>query len=129
LVSIAVEGKVSESFGPVIDEWHTGSPGKKRRLAFLCEQLGLSSPPGHLRYQFFHRTASAIIEADRVHAAQAAMVVHSFSPANEGFEDYRKFVGLFGLEGELDGLCSTTLPSGLALHLAWVRGDQRYLTR
>jgi hypothetical protein len=130
LVSIAVEGKVSESFGPTITEWHTGSAGKQRRLAFLCEQLGLPvPPPGHLRYQLFHRTASAIIEARRLHADQAAMVVHSFSPAQEGFQDYRNFLELFGLDGKLDGLCSTTLASGVVLHLAWIRGDQRYLTR
>ena len=37
LVSMAVEGKVSESFGPPILEWFKDpSPGKQRRLEFLC---------------------------------------------------------------------------------------------
>lgn len=37
LISIAVEGKVSEAFGPTIGEWRTEfSPGKQERLAFLC---------------------------------------------------------------------------------------------
>lgn len=128
LVSIAVEGKVSESFGPTIAEWFTPSPGKIRRLGFLCEQLGLSFPPsGHLRYQLFHRTASAVIEARRIHADQAVMVVHSFGAADEGYEDYVNFLALFGLRGEVDGSSSTALASGMGLHFAWVRGDPRYL--
>ena len=37
LISIAVEGKVSEPFGPTIGEWLLkASPGKKKRYRFLC---------------------------------------------------------------------------------------------
>ena len=39
-VSIMIEGKVSESFGPTLDEWRSGaSPGKKQRLTFLLRTL------------------------------------------------------------------------------------------
>lgn len=39
LISIAVEGKVSEPFGPTIKEWLTNpSEGKKERLSYLCSQ-------------------------------------------------------------------------------------------
>jgi hypothetical protein len=42
LVSIMVEGKVSEHFGKTIDEWRRdNSEGKQTRLKFLLEQLGL----------------------------------------------------------------------------------------
>ncbi|MBK5133894.1 hypothetical protein JJE00_05630, partial [Candidatus Bathyarchaeota archaeon] len=42
LISIAVEGKVAESFGEHIVEWSKDkSAGKAVRLKFLCESLGL----------------------------------------------------------------------------------------
>src|SRR5690606_35896220 len=76
-----VEAKVAETFGNTLDEWLQGaSPGKQERLAFICQTLGLEPPPpGTLRYQLFHRTAAAIIEAQRFGCAGAAMIVHSFS--------------------------------------------------
>ena len=37
-----VEGKVSEPFGPLISDWiKNGSPGKEKRLSYLCGELGL----------------------------------------------------------------------------------------
>ena len=85
LVSIAVEGKVSEPFGPTLEEWRKdASPGKEERLNFICKQLSLSpSPPDSIRYQLLHRAASAVVEARRFNAAHAMMLVHSFSPSNE----------------------------------------------
>lgn len=129
LVSIAVEGKVSEPFGPTIGEWFSeSSPGKERRLKFLCSELGLVFPPPEdARYQLFHRTASAIIEAKRFRAEDAIMVVHSFSPTNEWFEDYQQFLFLFGLSGEVDKVVSTNIMSRLTLRFAWVHGPEEYL--
>jgi len=62
LVSIAVEGKVSETFGPTVGEWFLKHmPGKEKRLKFLCGELGLAFPPPEgIRYQLLHRTVSAI---------------------------------------------------------------------
>ncbi|MBA7493472.1 hypothetical protein ES702_04031 [subsurface metagenome] len=129
LVSIAVEGKVSEPFGPTIGEWFSEhSSGKERRLRFLSSELGLAYPPSQeMRYQLFHRTASAIIEAKRFRAEHAVMVVHSFSPANEWFEDYQNFLSLFGLSGEVNRVVSMNLSPKLSLHFAWVHGSERYL--
>ena len=46
LVSIAVEGKVSEPFGPTLGEWLVeASEGKNVRLEFLTKELGLEDPP------------------------------------------------------------------------------------
>jgi len=129
LVSIAVEGKVSEPFGPPVGEWFSeASAGKAQRLRFLCSELGLAyPPPDQLRYQLFHRTVSAILEAKRFRTTDAAMVVHSFSPTNEWLEDYQAFLKLFELEAGVDEAVSTRLPSGLPLHFAWVHGLERYL--
>lgn len=129
LVSIAVEGKVSESFGPTVAEWYSeASSGKEKRLRLLCSELGVAFPPANdLRYQLFHRTASAIIEAKKLHAPDAVMVVHTFSPSNEWFADYEAFLRLFGLEGGVDQIASRKIAAGLSLHLAWVHESGKWL--
>ena len=78
---MAVDGKVSEPFGPTVQAWSaTASPGTEKRLSFLCHQLGLEPPvTAALSYQLLHRAASAIMEAQRCCASQAVMRVHCFS--------------------------------------------------
>ena len=130
LISMAVEGKVSEPFGPTVQEWQTeSSPGKVQRLAYLLSLLGLSSVPDSTRYQLLHRTASAIIEARRFNAAHAVMLVHSFSQTSEWFQDYAAFVSLMGGSAAEDSITSVGLRSGVSLHLAWVRGNAHYLSK
>jgi len=132
LISIAVEGKVSEPFGPTVQEWRAkASPGKSERLNFLCGQLGIQSAvPDSLRYQLLHRAASAVIEATRFGAAHALMLVHSFSQSSERFQDYAAFVALLGgNEPQENSLVSVGARSGIQLHLGWVRGDSRYLSK
>jgi hypothetical protein len=131
LVSIAVEGKVSEPFGPTIQEWQTEpSSGKTARLSFLLSLLGLAAAPDTIRYQLLHRTASAIIEAQRFNASHALMLVHSFSRSNEWLQDYAAFVSLMG-GGVVtsNSIVSVGNRSGIELHLAWVSGDSDYLTK
>jgi len=80
-VTVMVEGKVSESFGPTIAEWPKQvSLGKEERLSFLLRAVGLTDAPDSTsRYQLFHRAASAVLEGERYRAVAAVMVVHSFS--------------------------------------------------
>jgi hypothetical protein len=129
LVSIAVEGKVSEPFGPTINEWLANpSEGKQNRLSFLCAQVGLDTSVSRtVRYQLLHRTASAVMEAKRFHAQYAVMVVHSFSRTADWFEDYREFSGLFQAQADIDKIVSIGTPQGIRTYLAWVSGDERYL--
>jgi hypothetical protein len=130
LISIAVGGKVSEPFGPTVQEWQARStPGKRARLAYLLSLLELPAVPDATRYQLLHRTASAIIEAQRFHAAQAVMLVHSFSQSGEWFADYATFVALLGGRAAEDSLTPVGSRAGVQLHLAWVRGNAEYLTR
>lgn len=129
LISIAVEGKVSEPFGPTVREWQRkSSPGKAERLSYLCKLLELSSVSDDMHYQLLHRTASAIIEAQRFNAAHAVMLVHSFSQSSERFQDYKAFVGLMGGSAEENGIASVGTRSGVSLHLAWVCGNASYLS-
>lgn len=129
LVSIAVEGKVGESFGPTISEWmSTPTPGKKIRLDYLSEILGVEMGfPEDIRYQLLHRTASAIIEARRFTARHAVLMVHSFSQNDQWFEDYANFVRLFGTVGIRDQVVTATILKGVQLYFVWVRGNKKYL--
>jgi hypothetical protein len=129
LVSVAVEGKVAEPFGPTIGEWlREDSPGKRKRLTHICGLLGLSGPAPDLRYQLFHRTAAAIIEADRFHAGTAAMIVHSFSQEHLWFEDFAAFCQLFDVEPERGAPVEVMLPNGKKLILGWATGPARFLS-
>jgi hypothetical protein len=125
LIAIMVEGKVSEPFGPTVEEWLEGaSVGKKRRLEYLQETLGLSAPvPSTIRYQLLHRTASAIIEAKRFNAPNAMMLVHSFSRSNEWFEDYATFASLLGIKPTVGVVHLVKEVHGTNLYLSWVTGD------
>ena len=76
-------------------------------MSFICKALGLNhSPVDSIRYQLLHRTASAVVEARRFNAAHAMMLVHSFSPSDEWFDDYNQFLALFGTTGALDTITS-----------------------
>ena len=131
LVSITVEGKVNEAFGPTVAEKRKDmSPGVKERLEFLVDLLQLKDKTLDLiRYQLLHRTASALIEADRFCASSALMLVHSFSQSHKWFEDYAAFAGLYGIEAELNKVHCVGSFNGKKLYIAWVVGEVVYLTR
>lgn len=131
LVSIAVEGKVNEPFASTVGEWLVdASDGKRHRLKELTRLLGVSEPIANdIRYQLLHRTASAILEAQRFGATHAVMLVHSFSPQNLWLDDFAAFCALFGLHAGVDKLVTTTAGTGMTLHLGWVHGDPGYLEK
>ena len=129
-LSITIEGKVSETFGPLITDWlNNASDGKRKRLAYLCRILGIEQDAiSDLRYQLFHRTVSAILERDRFGTDCAVMLVHSFSQAHEGFDDYQAFVKKLGGYGKRDKLDCIYLPDGHPLYLGWTTGEQKFLS-
>jgi Domain of unknown function (DUF6946) len=128
-VSIMVEGKVKESFGPTLDEWrYEASSGKKERLDFLLHTLSLGAmPAGTTRYQLLHRAASAIITGEQYHAAAAILLVHSFSEELVGWKDYQEFTRLFGVEAELGSVQHLTSASTVPLFGLWVVGNCSFL--
>lgn len=133
LVVITVEGKVSEDFGKTIGEWRferDQKTNKPKRLEFLLKELNLDGKDvDKMRYQLFHRTASAVIGARKFTAKHAVMLVHSFSQTYEHFDDYVKFISLFGLEGKKDILVGPTEINDINLCFGWVRGDKEFLER
>jgi hypothetical protein len=100
LAVLGVEGKVDESFGRIVSDWNDYSPSKLRRLAGLIERLRLKSSKslGALRYQLIHRTVATLLEAEKAGAAEAVMLVQSFSPeeVKTGFSDFQDFAAAVG---------------------------------
>jgi hypothetical protein len=134
LLSIAVEGKVAEPFGPTVSEWLDAdasgpSSGKLERLAFLCPLLRISEDDAQpIRYQLIHRTVSALIEAERFNASMALMLVHSFGGADAGFDDFAAFAKLLGTAAEPNELSRVGTRDGIDLYLGWARGEAEYLS-
>lgn len=130
LATYAIEGKVEEAFGDTVADWsRKPSDGKIERLSYLCATLGIGDCPPGLRYQLLHRTASALIEAQRFNASMAGMIVHSFSPTRRWLDDFQSFVALLG-GGDVAPGQSVVIdtPSGRPLLLGWACGQERFLT-
>jgi hypothetical protein len=128
--AIMVEGKVREPFGETLRDWlQNASDGKRQRLAFISDLLGLTLPlPDHIYYQLLHRTASAVIEARRFKTDAAAMIVHSFSQERTWFEAFVQFASLFDLSvvaNKLSAVPSTARPP---LYIGWACGDCNFLS-
>ncbi len=122
LAVMGVEGKVTESFGPLVSEWIGDSgAGKQDRLRRLCDLLGLDcSAAGDLRYQLFHRTAAAIIEAKRYRSTKAVMMVHSFCENATGLTDFMTFFDRMGVKGAGRDMLSRPVDVGdVTLWIGW----------
>lgn len=110
LLVCAIEAKVAEPFGPTISEWlDDASKGKLIRLNYLKHVLGIEGDIGHLRYQLFHRTASAMIETENFDGYAAAMIVQSFHKDALWKEDLDAFASAMGVEvGKVNKTASRT---------------------
>jgi len=122
LISIMVEGKASEPFGDLVSDWFKdASTGKKKRLQFLCRELGLELDiVASIRYQLLHRTVSALIEAKRFNAQNALMLVHSFKENKDSFQDYSNYLHLFGLKAKQNIIYTAGKKGNVNLYLGWV---------
>jgi len=132
LISIMVEGKVSESFDKTVEKWLGNEPsnGKRERLAFLTNELQLNENEVlDIRYQLLHRTVSAILEAKKINASNALMLVHSFSESYVGFEDYLAFVRLLGIHAEKEEIIGPVFLNEINVYFGWVTGDLKFLKK
>lgn len=128
LVVIAVEAKVDEDFGPTVQaKREEASEGVEKRLKFLREELDLEDLRGHLRYQLVHRTASALITAEKFHAETALMLVHAFAHNPQRREDFDGFCTELCAKKVCDGVFAVPRCDRPALFLAWCDGDRRFL--
>ena len=123
---IAIEAKVDETFGPTVAEWLADPKGdlptRTARLDRLCGMIGLDpATVGSLRYQLIHRTASAIIEAKRYHAQDAAMMVQSFCPRRSWFDDFSAFASALGFSSpQVGAISEPKICDDVALRIGWV---------
>jgi hypothetical protein len=133
---IAVEGKVDEGFDKTVGDWVRAPKdgrisGRPQRLEMLLRCLGISqSDVAGIRYQLIHRTASAVLEADRYHAHNAMMLVHAFTLGNPEcnparseaqFDDFTAFAAILGISGIQRNAVSGPITAGSArLWLAWI---------
>lgn len=129
LATYAIEGKVEEAFGDTVADWSRNmSSGKEQRLSFLCSTLGMSDCPPDIRYQLLHRTASALVEAERFGAPLAGMIVHSFSPERRWLDDFRNFVEILsGCDIASGEAVTVTAPNRSSLVLGWACGNEDFL--
>lgn len=131
LISIMVEGKVDESFGPSVGHWKTDEEGftenKQARFIGLCSAVGLTDVPDTIYYQLLHRLASAVIEAQRYTAVHAIMIVHSFSTKGSHWKAFVDFVDLFSQVPERGLLIPVGAIGGIQLWVGWASGNNRYL--
>jgi hypothetical protein len=118
---VAVEGKVDEPFGPTVGDWLAdGGANRRDRLLGLCGLLDCGAdPPPDLRYQLFHRTAAAVVEARRIGASLAAAIVHSFSPTHRWLADFEAFAAYLGQQATRGTATDRQLSDGLTLRLGW----------
>lgn len=131
LISIAIEGKANEGFGQTVSEWKKdSSDGKTTRLDFLVRMLALQDKEiGEIRYQLLHRTVSALLEAHRITAQNALLLIHSFGEKDESFRDFTKFVALYGLPATKNSVIGPIEANGINLFFGWITGDQRFLDK
>jgi hypothetical protein len=119
---LSIEAKVDEGFDRTVARWLAdNSVGKAARLAKLVALFGMAGTDvGPLRYQLLHRTASAVLEAQRYRASHAAMIVQSWSPERDGFDDFAAFAAAIGARGAAAGSLSDPIEvGGVSLRLGW----------
>lgn len=127
---LAVEGKVNETLGSTIGEWHNQSPNRETRLSGILDVIGLPRTiPNTIRYQLLHRMASPVIEARKTFRVEhAVMIIHSFSAVDAHFADFAAFLELYGIQSpEIGQLYTLRSVDGIKLYAGWVRGDRQFL--
>lgn len=121
---ITVEAKVNEDFGQTIKEWKKeASDGKKERLEYLLDTINFQGKEfDNLRYQLFHRLASAIIMAEKFHAVNALMIIQSFQVDDNKnhFSDYQNFISVYNVEPIKEHIQRISSVNGIDIYVLWV---------
>lgn len=123
LMSMAVEAKADEAFDDTIDKWLAKGKqpnGRHARLKYLSESLGMPGGfPGSIRYQLLHRMLSPILEARRIGAGHAVMMVQSFRVPSPSIADFAAFAECLGVEVAPGKLVRVDRFTDIAVYLGW----------
>ncbi len=126
---MTIEGKVTEGFDKTISAWKKEATNDNRqiRLNYILDKIGIEEKGiEHLRYQIFHRLASAVIMAEKYHAKNALMVIQSFSDddSENGFSDFADFLKIYEINDvEKHKLYKLKDLNGIQLYATWVYCD------
>lgn len=125
--SVAIEAKAGEPLGDIVNDWlgdkSSEKSNKPERLAALQGRLGLSGiDVSCIRYQLLHRTASALIEAERFNANYAVMIVQSFNQEADAsswkaFVTFAEAMGANPIDGKL---VQSTRQTRVPLFIGWI---------
>lgn len=128
LCVVAVEAKVDEEFGPLVEEKRKeASSGQSARLKYLQNLLNIAELSGTIRYQLLHRTASALLTARLFHAQTAVMLVQAFGDKESQKKDFTVFSEMLNAREVSAGLYSVPVTDTPTLFLAWCKGEPPFL--
>ena len=127
LCVIAVEAKVSEDFGPRLEEKRRlATAGQLERLEFLRALLKVEQFGDEVRYQLLHRTASALITAQQFHATTAVMLVHAFATPSDRITDFTAFCEALDAQQVAPGVWRAPAFKVPVLYLVWCKGNEAH---
>lgn len=126
LAVLMVQGKVTDEVGPTLDEWLTmPAPGRLRRLGFLKAELNLPDPlPDSTCCNLIHHAAAPLVEARRLKARYAALVVVAFGVAGVCLEEYAEFARLLHVTGKPGLIERIPTQNDPELWIGWADADQ-----
>ena len=124
LTVFTVESKVHEDFDELVKDWNKNDyESKNNRLSFLLERIAYPNiDVSNLRYQLFHRLASAVIMAEKFHAKNALMIVQSFEANDElnHYSDFKDFIENYGVFSEKETPIKVAKYNGIDIYVLWV---------
>ena len=125
LISCTVEAKALEDFDLTIERWyHDPSHGKQTRFEFLLKEIHFPNEYNNkkLRYQLFHRLASAIIMARKFHAKYAIMIIQSFveDDTKNHYSDFQSFIEAYNVKVDKEKPIKLTEVDGIHVYALWV---------
>jgi hypothetical protein len=134
-ISLAIEAKAGEPPDKVVSQWlpKQGEPsGKAARLQDLQERLGIADTDvTDIRYQFLHRAASALKEADRFGAQWAVFIVQSFDRVadRQSWDDFHRFGQMLGVDIAEGRLAQAGTATKVPLSIGWVTSQPAGIER
>ena len=130
---LIVEAQGEESLGPTVQEWLPPASlqkGKRERLRAFLSLLELEEEAAaNCQYPWIHRTVAALLEASRIGASNAMLVIHAFQAPPEVWEAYEQFLACFGLEACRGGITPAVRRGGCQLRFAWADGNPACMRR
>jgi len=76
----------------------------------------------NLRYQLFHRLASAVIMAKKFHAKYAFMIIQSFTENDNKnhYSDFEDFIKVYGKQSKKEKPIKLTKVDNIEVYAMWV---------